>query len=103
MRRASSRWLQPWLQDPRAAELLRAASRALRKADNRGSNRVLSSNGHSCAEWRRFASAPKPRGRLGDVLAPIADPDRLAEIGDWLVRCDTGAEFLARLGPSSPS
>ena len=22
-------------------------------------------------------------GRLGDVLAPIADPDRLAEIGDW--------------------
>ena len=25
--------------------------------------------------------------RLTDVLAPITDPDRLAEIGDWLVRC----------------
>ena len=24
-----------------------------------------------------------------------------AEIGDWLVRCDTGAEFLARFGPAS--
>ena len=34
--------------------------------------------------------------RLTDVLAPITDPDRLAEIGDWLVRCDTGAEFLRR-------
>ena len=31
--------------------------------------------------------------RLTDVLAPITDPDRLAEIGDWLVRCDTGAEW----------
>ena len=41
--------------------------------------------------------------RLTDVLAPITDPDRLAEIGDWLVRCDTGAEFLARLDRSSPS
>lgn len=41
--------------------------------------------------------------RLSDVLAPIADPDRLAEVGDWLVRCNTGAEFLARLDPSSPS
>ena len=34
--------------------------------------------------------------RLADLLAPIADPERLAEIGDWLVRCDTAAEFLAR-------
>ena len=33
--------------------------------------------------------------RLTDVLAPITDPDRLAEIGDWLVRCDTGAELDA--------
>ncbi len=41
--------------------------------------------------------------RLSGVLAPITDTDRLAEIGDWLVRCDTGAEFLAGLDPSSPS
>ena len=37
--------------------------------------------------------------RLTDVLAPITNPDRLAEIGDWLVRCDTGAEFLERVDP----
>ena len=40
--------------------------------------------------------------RLAEVLAPIADPERLAEIGDWLVRCDTAAGFLARLDPGSP-
>ncbi len=41
--------------------------------------------------------------RLADLLAPIADPERLAEVGDWLVRCDTPAEFLARFNPASPS
>ena len=41
--------------------------------------------------------------RLGDLLAPIADPERLAEVGDWLVRCDTAATFFARFDPASPA
>ena len=41
--------------------------------------------------------------RLADVLAPIADPERLAEIGEWLGSCDTADGFLARLDPGSPS
>ena len=41
--------------------------------------------------------------RLADLLASIGDPERLAEIGDWLVRCDTAAEFLARFSFSSSS
>ena len=41
--------------------------------------------------------------RLADLLAPIADPERLAEVGDWLVRCDTAAAFLACFDPASPS
>ena len=34
---------------------------------------------------------------LSGALALIADSNRLADIGDWLVRCDTGEEFLARV------
>ena len=34
--------------------------------------------------------------RLSGVLAGIADPERLAEVGEWLVRCETGEEFLVR-------
>ena len=41
--------------------------------------------------------------RLADLLAPIADPERLAEVGDWLVRCDTAAKFLARLDSDAPA
>ena len=34
--------------------------------------------------------------RLSSVLAEITDPERLAKVGDWLVRCETAEEFLAR-------
>ena len=36
--------------------------------------------------------------RLAERLAPITDAERLADIGDWLVQCDTGTDFLARVG-----
>ncbi len=38
--------------------------------------------------------------RLSPALARISNPDRLADVGDWLVRCDTAEEFLARALPS---
>ena len=38
--------------------------------------------------------------QLAVALAGVVDPDRLSDIGVWLVRCDTGAEFLARAFPS---
>ena len=40
---------------------------------------------------------------LAGVLASISEPGRLAEVGDWLVRCETGAEFLARVDTEAPS
>ena len=42
----------------------------------------------------RFGAATAER--LEEVLAGVADPGRLAEVGEWLVRCETGDEFLAR-------
>ena len=34
--------------------------------------------------------------RLEEILAGIADPEHLAEVGEWLVRSETGEELLAR-------
>ncbi|MDE0229640.1 MAG: hypothetical protein OXJ62_12385 [Spirochaetaceae bacterium] len=48
---------------------------------------------------RRFGAGTS--ARLAEVLAPIADPERLAAVGDRLVSCDTGAEFLARVETGS--
>ncbi len=41
--------------------------------------------------------------RLADLLAPVSDPDRLAEAGDWRVRCETAATLFARFDPAPPS
>ena len=38
--------------------------------------------------------------QLSVALGEVRDQNRLADIGDWLVRCDTGEEFLARAFPS---
>ena len=42
----------------------------------------------------RFGAATAER--LEEALAGVADPGRLSEVGEWLVRCETGDEFLAR-------
>ena len=39
--------------------------------------------------------------RLSGMLADITDPEDLAEVGEWLVRCETGSEFLARVDPAA--
>ena len=36
--------------------------------------------------------------RLAVALAGVTDPDRLAQVGDWIIECATAAELLARVG-----
>ena len=55
---------------------------------------------HERALLRRMAASrfgADTAERLEEVLAGIADPERLAEAGEWLVRCETGDELLARV------
>ena len=59
---------------------------------------------HERALLRRQAASrfgEETAERLSGVLAHIADWEALAEIGDWLVRCETGSEFLARVNPAA--
>ena len=39
-------------------------------------------------------------GRLPAALAVISDHERPADVGEWLVRCKTGAELLSRIAAS---
>ena len=48
---------------------------------------------------RKFDAAASQR--LAAALSEVADPDRLAEVGDWIIECGTADELLdrvARLG-----
>ena len=59
---------------------------------------------HERALLRRLAVSrfgAETAERLSGILARIADPEALAEVGEWLVRCETGNEFLARVDPAA--
>ena len=43
---------------------------------------------------RRFGA--ETGERLSGLVARLADPERLAEVGDWVIECGTGTELLAR-------
>ena len=56
---------------------------------------------HERALLRRMAGSrfgTETAERLAEVMTGIADPGHLAEIGEWLVLCETGGAFLARVG-----
>jgi len=55
---------------------------------------------HERALLRRMAASrfgADTAERLSGALADTTNPERLAEVGEWLVRCEMGHEFLARV------
>ena len=55
---------------------------------------------HERALLRRMAASrfgTDTAERLEAALAGISDPECMAEVGEWLVRCETGDAFLSRV------
>ena len=86
----------------RVAEWQAVAPGRSRKALRKVANRASTGNARCCRQATARFDA-ETAARLADLLAPIADPERLAEVGDRLVRCDSAAAFFARFDPASPS
>ena len=96
---------------PRDAPFLRrtrAASRAEGRTEGRAEGRA-EGQAEGRAEQRallcRLAARRFDAGTadaLAELLADVDDPARLAEVGDWLVVCATGAELLDRCSRSDP-
>ena len=52
------------------------------------------------AVMRRLAArkfGPETGDRLAGHLAKVSDPERLGEVGEWLLECDSGEELLDRV------
>ena len=52
------------------------------------------------AVMRRLAARkfdPETADRLAGYLAEISDPERLGEVGEWILECDSGEALLARV------
>ena len=47
------------------------------------------------AAWKFDAETAE---RLSELLNGLSNPERLAEVGEWIIECETGAELLERAG-----
>ena len=82
LRETAKEWPRQWLEEGRAKGL--AEGRA------EGQTEVM----------RRMAARKFDAGtaqRLAERLAEIADPEQVAEIGEWLIECEHGDELLERV------
>ena len=90
-------WPKQWLRQGREQGMKEGVEQGMREGVEQGLE-------HERALLRRQVAArfgAETAERLSGVLAGIADPEGLAEVGEWLVRCETGSEFLARVDPAA--
>ena len=80
-----SEWPKQWLREGRELGLEQGREQGLAHERELLRRQAASRFGVSMAE------------HLSAVLACITDPEQLAQAGEWLVRCNTGAELLNRL------
>ena len=91
-----SEWPKQWAREGREQGMREGIERGIERGIEQGL-------AHERALLRRMAASrfgADTAEHLSEVLAGIADPERLAEVGEWLVRSDTGDEFIARVIPA---
>ena len=97
----AAEWSKEWLKEGLEQGLEQGIEQGLEQGIEQGLEQGLE---HERTLLCRMAASRYGAGtaeRLAEVLAGVVDAERLTEVGDWLVQCDTGAEFLARL-PHAP-
>ena len=83
-------WIEQWLQEGREQGIELGLERGLERG--RAEERALLSR---LASQKFDAETGE---RLSGLLARLTDPERLAEVGGWIIECGTGAELLDRTG-----
>ena len=87
-------WTEGWVSEGREQGV--AEGREQGVAEGRAEERAL-----LCRQAARKFDDVTAR-RLAAALAEVADPDRLAQVGDWIIECGTAADFLARVDGPRP-
>ena len=82
-------WTEEWVEEGREQGIAQGREQGI--AQGRAEERAL-----LCRLAERKFDATTAR-RLAAALGDAADPDRLAQVGDWIIECGTAADLLARV------
>ena len=87
-------WTEQWLREGREQGREQGLALGLERGIERGraEERAL-----LCRQASRKFDAETAE-RLAGLLARLSDPERLAEVGEWIIECGTGADLLDRAG-----
>ena len=83
-------WTEQWFREGREKGIELGLERGLERG--RAEERAL-----LCRQAERKFDA-ETAARLAGLLDSLTDPERLAEVGDWIIECGTGADLLDRAG-----
>ena len=101
----SNQWVRQGIEEGLERGLEKGLEQGLERGIEQGLERGITQGleqglAHERALLRRMAASRfgvDTAERLSAVIADTTNPERLAEVGEWLVRCETGHEFLARV------
>ena len=82
-------WTEEWVEEGREQGIAQGREQGI--AQGRAEERAL-----LCRLAERKFGAATAR-RLAAALEDVADAGRLAEVGDWIIKCGTAADLLARV------
>ena len=93
----AAQWSNQWVRQGLEKGIAQGLAQGIEEGLAQGLEQGLA---HERALLRRMAASRfgvETAERLSDALADTTNPERLAEVGEWLVRCETGHEFLTRV------
>ena len=85
-------WTREWLEQGRAQGIEQGRAQGIEQGRAQGIEQGRTLLCRLAA--RKFDTAAEG---LAAALADVTDPDRLAQIGDWIIECETAADLLARV------
>ena len=91
-------WTEQWLREGREQGLEQGLEQGREQGREQGIERGRAEErALLCRQASRKFDA-ETGARLSGLLERLTDPERLAEVGDWVIECGTGAELLDRTG-----
>ena len=91
-------WTEQWLREGREQGLEQGREQGLELGLERGIERGRAEErALLCRQASRKFDAETAE-RLSGLLDRLSNPERLAEVGDWIIECRTGADLLDRAG-----
>ncbi len=95
-------WTEQWLREGREQGLEQGLERGREQGLEQGREQGLERGRAEerallCRQAARKFDAETAE-RLSGMLGRLTDPERLAEVGDWIIECGTGTDLLTRAG-----